>query len=208
MINIALTKGRIEKSAIALLSRAGWDMSGMEQKGRKLIFETGNLRLLLAKAPDVITYIDRGVCDIGFVGSDTINEYGGEFYELLDLRFGVCRFALAGLSGGDFYSGYGHKTVATKYPAVAKKYFAEKGIDCEIVKIEGSVELAPLLGLADAIVDLVETGVTLRENGLVVYEDIVPVSSRCIVNAVSFKLKNAEITDFVSRIDRETGDER
>ena len=156
---------------------------------------------MLAKAADVITYIDRGVCDIGFVGSDTINEHGGNFYEMLDLGFGVCRFALAGLRGQDFYSGYQHKVVATKYPVVARKYFSEKGVDCEIVRIDGSVELAPLLGLADAIVDIVETGATLRENGLEVYEDILPVSARCIVNAVSIKLKNAEIGEFLRRVE-------
>ena len=166
MIKVALTKGRIEKSALELLAAGGYDVSELEAKGRKLIFRTGNLEIVLAKAADVITYIDRGVCDVGFVGSDTINEYGGNFYEMLDLGFGVCRFALAGIKGEDFYSGYKHKVVATKYPAVARKYFNEKGVDCEIVKIDGSVELAPLLGLADAIVDIVETGATLKENGL------------------------------------------
>ena len=120
---------------------------------------------------------------------------------MLDLGFGVCRFALAGIKGEDFYSGYKHKVVATKYPAVARKYFNEKGVDCEIVKIDGSVELAPLLGLADAIVDIVETGATLKENGLEVYEDIVPVSTRCIVNAVSVKLKNAEINAFLNLLE-------
>ena len=124
---------------------------------------------------------------------------------MLDLGFGVCRFALAGLRGQDFYSGYRHKVVATKYPVVARKYFSEKGVDCEIVRIDGSVELAPLLGLADAIVDIVETGATLRENGLEVYEDILPVSTRCIVNAVSIKLKNAEISAFLRRIEEAKG---
>ena len=201
MIKVALTKGRIEKSALELLAAGGYDVSELEAKGRKLIFRTGNLEIVLAKAADVITYIDRGVCDVGFVGSDTINEYGGNFYEMLDLGFGVCRFALAGIKGEDFYSGYKHKVVATKYPAVARKYFNEKGVDCEIVKIDGSVELAPLLGLADAIVDIVETGATLKENGLEVYEDIVPVSTRCIVNAVSVKLKNAEINAFLNLLE-------
>lgn len=160
MIRIALTKGRIEKSALEILKTCGYDVGELEAKGRKLIFRTGNLEIVLAKAADVITYIDRGVCDVGFVGSDTINEHGGNFYEMLDLGFGVCRFALAGLRGQDFYSGYQHKVVATKYPVVARKYFSEKGVDCEIVRIDGSVELAPLLGLADAIVDIVETGAT------------------------------------------------
>ena len=205
MIRIASTKGRIEKSALEILKACGYDVSELETKGRKLIFRTGNLEIVLVKAADVITYIDRGVCDVGFVGSDTINEHGGNFYEMLDLGFGVCRFALAGLRGQDFYSGYRHKVVATKYPVVARKYFSEKGVDCEIVRIDGSVELAPLLGLADAIVDIVETGATLRENGLEVYEDILPVSTRCIVNAVSIKLKNAEISAFLRRIEEAKG---
>ena len=201
MIKVALTKGRIEKSALELLAAGGYDVSELEAKGRKLIFRTGNLEIVLAKAADVITYIDRGVCDVGFVGSDTINEYGGNFYEMLDLGFGVCRFALAGIKGEDFYSGYKHKVVATKYPAVARKYFNEKGVDCEIVKIDGSVELAPLLGLADAIVDIVETARRLRKTGLRCHEDIVPVSTRCIVNAVSVKLKNAEINAFLNLLE-------
>jgi len=127
-------------------------------------------------------------------------EMGGDFYELLDLGFGKCRFALAGIKGKDFYAGYGHKVIATKYPNVTAKYFASRGVECEIIKIEGSVELAPILGLSDGIIDIVETGATLRENGLEVYEDVASISARCIVNNASLKLQNAEINTFLDRI--------
>ncbi|HBL84881.1 MAG: ATP phosphoribosyltransferase [Clostridiales bacterium GWF2_38_85] len=200
MLRIALTKGRIEKSAVEIIKKCGYDMSDYDNKSRRLIVTTGNLELVLAKAADVITYIERGVCDIGVVGRDTILESGREFYELLDLGFGKCRFALAGIKGRNFYNGYTHKVVATKYPNVAKQYFMTKGIDAEIVKIEGSVELAPLLGLADAIVDIVETGTTLVENGLEVYEDIANISARCIVNIAAMKLKNQEISDLILKV--------
>lgn len=203
MIRLALTKGRIEKKAIEILRNAGYDVSELEDKGRKLLFRCGNLEVVLAKAADVITYVDHGTCDVGFVGRDTIMEMGGDFYELLDLGFGKCRFALAGIKGRDFYKGYGHRVIATKYPNVTKKYFASKNIECEIVKIEGSVELAPIMGLSDAIVDIVETGTTLKENGLEVYEDVAPISARCIVNAASLKMKNQEIGEFLDRVSTE-----
>ena len=149
---------------------------------------------------DVITYIEHGVCDVGIVGEDTIMEHGKWFHELLDLNFGKCKFALEGIKGKDFYEGYTHKIIASKYPNVTKNYFNSKGIDVEIVKIEGSVELAPLLNLSDAIVDIVETGSTLRENGLEVYEDVAYISTRLIVNTAAIKLKKAEIDELVERI--------
>ncbi len=202
MIRIALTKGRIEKKAVEILKRAGYDCSELEEKGRKLVFKLNNadIEVVLAKAADVITYIEHGVCDVGIVGEDTIMEHGKWFHELLDLNFGKCKFALAGIKGKDFYGGYTHKVIASKYPNVTKNYFNSKGIDVEIVKIEGSVELAPILNLADAIVDIVETGSTLRENGLEVYEDVAYISTRLIVNTASIKLKKREIDEFTSRI--------
>ncbi len=208
MIKLALTKGRIEKTAIDILRSCGYDMSDIENKGRKLLFkcpdEKGEeLQIVLAKAADVITYVEHGTVDVGFVGRDTIMEMGGDFYEVYDLGFGICRFALAGIKGKDFYAGYGHKVIATKYPNVTKKFFTAKDIDCEIVKIEGSVELAPILGLADAIVDIVETGATLKENGLDVYEDVAYISARCIANSASIKLKNLEMNDFFERLEAE-----
>jgi len=127
-------------------------------------------------------------------------EHGKSFYEVLDLNFGKCRFALAGIKDKNFYAGYSQKVIATKYPNVTKRYFNEKGVDIEIVKIDGSVELAPILGLADAIVDIVETGSTLKENGLAVYEEIAQVSARVIVNKASIKLKKNEVDDFVGKI--------
>ena len=202
MIRIALTKGRIEKKAVEMLAAAGYDCSELIEKGRKLIFKLGedDIEVVLAKAADVITYIEHGVCDVGIVGEDTIMEHGKWFHELLDLNFGKCKFALAGIKGKDFYEGYTHKIIASKYPNVTKNYFNSKGIDVEIVKIEGSVELAPLLNLADAIVDIVETGSTLRENGLEVYEDVAYISTRLIVNTASIKIKKPEIDEFVKRM--------
>ena len=204
MIRIALTKGRIEERAVDILTKAGYDTCEIMDKGRRLLFCADNLEILIAKAADVITYVGHGVCDAGIVGKDTIMETDTEqlksFYEVLDLNFGECRFALAGLKDKDFYSGYHQKTIATKYPNVAKQYFNSKGIDVQIVKIEGSVELAPILGLADGIVDLVESGATLRENGLAEYEQIARISARVIVNRASIKLKKSEIDDFIGRI--------
>ncbi len=202
MIRIALTKGRIEKKSIELLKKSGYDCTELEDKGRKLVFKIKNadIEVVLAKAADVITYIEHGVCDIGIVGEDTIMEHGQWLHELLDLNFGKCKFALAGIKGHNFYEGYTHKIVASKYPNVTKQYFNKKGIDVEIVKIEGSVELAPILKLADGIVDIVETGSTLKENGLEVYEDVAYISTRLIVNTVTIKLKKSEIDDFVKKI--------
>lgn len=202
MIRIALTKGRIEESSLKLLEKSGYDASELREKGRKLVFKLKNadIEIVLAKAADVITYIEHGVCDIGIVGKDTIMEMGKSFYEVLDLKFGKCRFALAGIKDRNFFEGYSQKIVATKYPNVTKKYFNEIGCDVEIVKIDGSVELAPILNLADAIVDIVETGSTLKENGLEVYSDIANISTRMIVNLASAKLKKAEIEAFTDKI--------
>lgn len=203
MLKIALTKGRLEKSTVALFEKMGLDVSAFENKGRKLILPVGDdITVVLAKAPDVITYVEHGVCDIGVVGKDTIFERGGAFYEVLDLGFGKCRFALAVPEGADFYDGYDVKRLASKYPHVTCDYFARKGMDVDIIKIEGSVELAPLLGLVDGIVDLVETGNTLRENGLVAIEDVMQVSARLIVNVVSMKLKKDEINTLIDKIER------
>ena len=201
-IRIALTKGRIEASAVSLFEKIGCDCTSLREKGRRLILPVGEgTEIVLAKAADVITYVEHGVCDIGIVGKDTIMENGHSFYEVLDLGFGKCRFALAGPASRDFYAGYNAKRIATKYPNVARKFFEEKGMNVEIIKIEGSVELAPLLGLSDAIVDIVETGNTLRENGLEIIEDICPISARMIVNVTSMKLRKAELDGLISRIE-------
>lgn len=207
-LRIALTKGRLEKDTVGLFEKMGLDCSAVREKGRKLILPVGGeFEVVLAKAADVITYVEHGVCDLGVVGKDTILEKGGSFYEVLDLGFGRCRFALAGPAGRDFYSGYAAKVIATKYPGVARSFFEKKGMDVKIIKIEGSVELAPLLGLSDAIVDIVETGSTLRENGLAVIEDIVPVTARLIVNTASLKLRKSEVEGLVRRMEEAKGEE-
>jgi ATP phosphoribosyltransferase len=200
-IRIALTKGRLESRATSLFQTMGMDCTQLIKKGRKLIVPVDNFEVVLAKAADVITYVEYGACDIGIVGKDTIVECGAEIYEITDLGFGKCFFALAGKKDPDFYSGYSKKVVATKYPNVARKFFEGKGMDVKIIKIEGSVELAPLLELADAIVDIVETGTTLRENGLEVIEEIMPISARIIVNIASMKLRKEEIESFLSDVE-------
>lgn len=202
-LRIALTKGRLEKQTVDLFQKMGLDCSELINKGRRLILPVGDkYEAVLAKAADVITYVEHGVCDIGVVGKDTIVENGKSFYEICDLELGKCNFCLAGKSGGDFYSGYNVKRIATKYPNVTKAFFEGKGMDVKIIKIEGSVELAPLLDLSDAIVDIVETGTTLKENGLEVYEKIMPISARVIVNTASMKLRRAEIDAFLQDIEK------
>ena len=200
-IRIALTKGRLERKTVELFKTMGLDTEELENKGRRLILPVDKYETVLSKAPDVITYVEHGVCDIGIVGKDTIVEHGSSFYEVIDLNIGKCKFALACPKGTDFFSGYKRKTVASKYPKVAKEFFESKGMDVEVIKIEGSVELAPLLGLADGIVDIVETGSTLKENGLEVVEDIFPISARVIVNMASMKLRKAEIEEFLNDLE-------
>jgi ATP phosphoribosyltransferase len=204
-LRIALTKGRLQDRSVEFFEAMGLDCTPIRSPGRLLIHSLPNYPLdaVLAKAPDVITYVEHGVCDMGIVGKDTILEQGRSFYEVLDLGFGKCRFALAVKKGTDFYGTYKTRRVATKYPEVTRAFFENKGMDVEIIKIEGSVELAPLLNLADAIMDLVETGATLRENGLVAIEDVAQVSARLIVNTASMKLFKTELEDFISRCERE-----
>lgn len=203
-LRIALTKGRLEKDTVALLEKIGLDCEAVKNKGRKLILPVGSgqYEVVLAKAADVITYVEHGVCDLGVVGKDTITEYGGSYYEVLDLGFGRCRFAVAAPKGADFWSGYSAKTIATKYPNIARSFFESRGMDVRIIKIEGSVKLAPLLGLSDAIVDIVETGSTLKENGLEVVETICNISARLIVNTAGLKLRKQEIEQLLDQLER------
>lgn len=202
-IRIALTKGRLEKDSVEMFEKLGYDCTAVHEKGRKLILSIAgtNMEIVLAKAADVVTYVENGVCDIGVVGKDTIMEKGGTFYEVADLGFGKCRFALAVPQGADFYAGYHTRCVASKYVNVAHTFFERKNMDVKIVKIEGSVELAPILGLSDAIVDIVETGTTLKENGLVIAEYITDISARLIVNIASLKLRKHEIEPFITEIE-------
>lgn len=202
-LRIALTKGRLEKDTVALFEKLGMDCTAVHNKGRQLILPIGDgsIEVVLAKAADVITYVEHGVCDMGVVGKDTIMENGSRFYEVLDLGFGKCRFALAGPKGKDFYEGFSEKTVASKYPNVTRAFFESKAMDVRVIKIEGSVELAPLLGLSDAIVDIVETGSTLKENGLEVKETVADISARLIVNTASMKLRKQEIEALSARME-------
>ena len=199
-LRIALTKGRLQDRSVELFESMGIDCSPIKCPGRRLIHSSPNYPLdaVLAKAPDVITYVEHGVCDVGIVGKDTILEKGGSFYEVLDLGFGKCRFALAVKEGNDFYGTYRTRCIASKYPEVTRAFFEKKGMDVDIIRIEGSVELAPILGLADGIVDIVETGATLKENGLVPVETVAQVSARLIVNTASMKLRKQEILRFIS----------
>jgi ATP phosphoribosyltransferase regulatory subunit len=203
-LRIALTKGRLEDNFVDLLEKAGYDVSEIRDKGRKLLLSVPktNIEVFLAKAPDVITYVEHGVCDIGVVGKDTILEHGGVYYEIMNLGIGKCRFALAAPDGSDPLGGLGTKVIATKYPAVTGRYFEKRGMDVDIIRIEGSVEIAPLLSLADGIVDIVETGTTLLENGLSVIENIREISARLIVNVSSMKLKKAAVDAFAGRVER------
>ena len=206
-LRITRTKGRLEEKTPRLLEQMGYDVSELRNKGRRLILDIpgSGLEAVLAKAADVITDVEHGVSDLGVVGKDTIMEHGGSFFEVADLGFGRCRFALAVKKGNDFYSGYAEKTVATKYPNVTRRYFAGKSMDVRVIKIEGSVELAPLLDLSDGIVDIVETGTTLRENGLEVQEEVADVSARLIVNPASLKMRKKELEPLIAAIEQAAG---
>jgi ATP phosphoribosyltransferase len=201
-ISIALTKGRLEEETIKILDKAKFDPSELKNKGRKLVFKDKkqDIKYFLVKAADSITYVEHGVADLGVVGKDTILESDNNCYEVLDLEFGKCGFIVASLPENDIFKKVGHIKIGSKYPKVAKNYFKEKGMDVEVIKIEGSVELAPILGLCDGIVDIMETGTTLKENGLVVLDRICEISARLIVNKASFKMKQNEIRDFIDKI--------
>lgn len=199
-LSIALTKGRLEKSAVEMLEKSGYGVEKLKNKGRALVFEDTkkDVKYFLAKPNDVITYVEHGVADIGIVGKDTLLEGGKEYYELLDLKTGVCKFILAGLKDHNPLEKVGHIKIGTKYPNVASKYFHSRGMDVEIIKIDGSVELGPVLGLCDGIVDIMETGTTLKENGLVVFDTVCDISARLIANKVSFKLKRDEVMQVIN----------
>jgi ATP phosphoribosyltransferase len=203
-VRIAITKGRIEKYAVNIFQESGIDCEELINKGRKLIFHdnVNNIDFVLVKANDVLTYVDHGVVDIGIVGKDVLLEQNKNYYEVLDLKMGKCKFAIAALPETNLNEGYNRKKIATKYPNVARNYFRSKGQDVEIIKIEGSVELAPILGLSDAILDIVETGDTLKENGLVILEEVCDISARVVVNIASMKLKREEIMNIISMLQK------
>jgi len=203
-VRIAITKGRIEKYAVKIFQESGIDCDELINKGRKLIFHdsVNNIDFVLVKAIDVLTYVDHGVVDIGIVGKDVLMEQNKNYYEVLDLKMGKCKFAIAALPETNLNEGYNKKKIATKYPNVARNFFRGKGQDVEIIKIEGSVELAPILGLSDAIMDIVETGNTLKENGLVILEEVCDISARVVVNIASMKLKREEILNIISMLQK------
>ncbi len=209
-LRIALTKGRLETDTVSLFEHMGLPVDAVRNKGRRLILPVGeSLEIVLAKAADVITYVEHGACDIGVVGKDTIAESGGRFFEVLDLGFGRCFFAVAAPKGRELFGVHREITVASKYPNIARRYFERRGMDVSIIKIEGSVELAPLIGLSDGIVDIVETGATLRENGLEVVDRVMDISARVIVNVAAMKLRKREIESLIARMEQalKKGDE-
>ncbi|ALO04821.1 ATP phosphoribosyltransferase [Lactiplantibacillus paraplantarum] len=200
-LKIALTKGRVEQQVLPLLEQAGLDCTQVRNKQRRLIFdsETQPYEFILAKGPDVTTFLERGAADIGIVGSDILTEHESTQYELLDLGVGQCQFVLASTADFDPVAPR-RKIIGTKYPLITQRYFDRLGQDVEIVKIEGSVELAPLTGLADAIVDITETGTTIRENHLQIYDYLQPVSTRLVVNRLALKQQQTAIFDLVDRL--------
>ena len=199
MIKIAITKGRIEKQVCELLSEAGFDMEPIFNKKRELLIETKDgISMIFGKPNDVVTFLEHGIVDIGFVGKDTLDDVDFEdYYELLDLEIGKCYFAVAAYPEYRDKVFNRRKKIASKYTNVAKKYFASKQEDVEIIKLEGSVELGPVTGISDAIVDIVETGSTLRENGLNVLEEVCPLSARMVVNQVSMKMEDERIRNLI-----------
>lgn len=206
-LTFALTKGRLAKKTLELLEQTGITCEEMKDPdSRKLIFVNEELRLqfFLAKGPDVPTYVEYGAADIGVVGKDTILEEGRKIYEVLDLRFGKCRMCVCGPeSARSLLNGQELIRVATKYPNIAKDYFYnQRNQTVEIIKLNGSIELAPIVGLSEVIVDIVETGSTLKENGLVVLEEVCPLSARVVVNPVSMRMENERITKLLSELNR------
>ena len=207
MLTIALSKGRLAEQAIELLEKAGYDCTAAKEKSRKLILEDEKqgLRFILAKPADVPTYVEYGAADIGVVGKDTLLEEGRQLYEVIDLGFGKCRMCVCGpkeLKGK--LDTIPNKRVSTKYPNITRAYFEDyKRESVEIIKLHGSIELAPLIGLSDVIVDIVETGRALFENGLDVLETVAEISARVVVNKVSMKMKASEIKPMVEALKKQ-----
>ena len=212
-LTFALGKGRLAKKTLELFEKIGIEMVEMKDPDtRKLIFtnEEHKLRFFLAKGPDVPTYVEYGAADIGVVGEDTILEENRNIYEVLDLGFGKCRMRVCGpASAKELLNHHERIRVASKYPVIARDYFYnKKNQTVEIIKLNGSVELAPIVGLSEVIVDIVETGSTLRENGLEVLEEVCPLSARMVVNQVSMKMEHERITKLISALREALEDEK
>jgi len=203
MINVALPKGRLGEKAYAVLARAGYPCPEMQEDNRKLVFtnEEAGVRYFLVKPSDVVIYVERGAADIGIVGKDILLEQKPDVYEMLDLQMGRCRMCVAGPK--DFRDD-GSRTlrVATKFPGIARGYYSGKSREIELIHLNGSIELAPLVGLSDVIVDIVETGKTLYENGLAPLEEIVQISARLIANKASFKFKGKALRELLAQVER------
>ncbi len=201
MINVALPKGRLGEKVYDMFEKSGFECKAIKENSRKLIFENEEkgIRYFWVKPSDVAIYVERGAADIGVAGKDILLEYSPDVYELLDLKLGKCRMAVA--AKNDFKDDT-EKTlrVATKFVNIATKYYSNKSRDIDIIKLNGSIEIAPILNLSDVIVDIVETGTTLKENDLSPIEDIVPISARLIANKASFKFKTEKIEEIKSKI--------
>ena len=197
-LTIAMPKGRIFEEAVHFLQQAGLEVTAELQESRKLIIpvENASLEFILAKPTDVPTYVEYGVADVGVVGKDVLLEEERDVYELLDLQIGYCRMMVAGMPD---WKPVEAPRVATKYPKIASRYFREQGQQVEVIKLNGSVELAPIIGLADRIVDIVSTGRTLRENGLVELEHICEITTRLIANRASYRMKSEAVDDICSK---------
>ena len=194
MLNVALPKGRLGEKVYDMFEKAGFECPSIRENNRKLIFENPekNVRYFWVKPSDVAIYVERGAADIGVAGKDILLEYSPDVYELLDLDIGKCRMAVAAKK--DFRDNNKNTLrVATKFTGIAKSFYSSKGRDIDIIHLNGSIEIAPILGLSDVIVDIVETGTTLKENNLEVVETIVPISARFISNKASFKFKGEQI---------------
>ena len=203
MINIALPKGRLGEKAYGVFEKAGFECPSIHEESRKLIFENKEkgIRYFWVKPSDVVIYVERGAADIGIAGKDIILEYSPDIYELLDLGMGKCRMAVAAKK--DFCDRRDRTLrVATKFPNIAKDYYNKQSRDIDIITLNGSIELAPILGLSDVIVDIVETGKTLYENDLEPKSDIVDISARLVANKASYKFKNEGIRDICDQINR------
>jgi ATP phosphoribosyltransferase len=206
-ITIAIPKGRILEESVEMFSQIGIDCGELLSDSRKLIFENREqrMRYMIVRATDVPTYVEYGSADLGIVGKDTLMEQCKDVYEPLDLKFGYCRMMVAepaNRAHSDDPSCWSHIRIATKYPHVTENYFASKGVQVEIIKLYGSIELAPLVGLSDRIVDLVSTGETMRQNGLVEVETIAEITTRLIVNRASLKTKNARISQIIQGLEQ------
>ena len=202
MLNVALAKGRLADSCADIFLKCGIRAEILKGETRKLVLETPDkkFRFFFVKPADVPTYVEYGIADIGIVGKDTLLEAGADLYEMLDLKFEKCRLCLAGFPEKKAALSSPHLRVATKYVNTAKKLFFSRGEDVEIIKLNGSIELAPLTGLADVIFDIVQSGGTLRANGLVVLEEVFDISARLVANKVSLKTKAAEVLPLIAEM--------